>query len=119
MHLERRSMEDLALYLDEMVEPTIKDFENNPTSVRHAFLACVTVFHGVDYLAYPRRSPRALRNKFGRESPEFKLIDQVAHAFKHVVTDGPPGQRVRAAEVISRPPGWFGTCLVGTMPLAV
>jgi hypothetical protein len=37
-------------YLDDIVEPTITDFENNPTSVRHAFLACVATFHTVDYI---------------------------------------------------------------------
>jgi hypothetical protein len=52
---ESQKMEDLKSYLDAIAEPTIKDFENNPTSVRHAFLACVAVFHGIDYLAYPRR----------------------------------------------------------------
>jgi hypothetical protein len=45
-------MEDLESYLDAIAEPTIKDFEDNPTSVRHAFLACVEVFHGIDYSAY-------------------------------------------------------------------
>jgi hypothetical protein len=75
-------MEDLMRYLDEIVDPTIKDFESNPTSVRHAFLACVVAFHAIDYLAYPRKS-RGLRQKFGKESPEFSVIDHVAHAFKH------------------------------------
>jgi hypothetical protein len=31
-------MQDLIRYLKGIVEPTIKDFEQNPTSVRHAFL---------------------------------------------------------------------------------
>jgi hypothetical protein len=56
-------MEDLERYLDEIAEP-IKDFEAHPTSVRHAFLACVVVFHGIDYLAYPRMRPSTLRQQF-------------------------------------------------------
>src|SRR5712691_4497483 len=51
----RRGMEDLRQYLNDFVEPTIADFENNPASVRHAFLACVVTFHSADYLAHPRR----------------------------------------------------------------
>jgi hypothetical protein len=55
-------MEDLARYLDEIVDPTVSDFERNPTSVWHAFLAGVAVFHSVDYLAYPV-PPGNLRKK--------------------------------------------------------
>jgi hypothetical protein len=96
-------MEDLERYLNDVVEPTIKDFKNNPTSVRHAFLACVAVFHSVDYLAYPRKS-RSVRQKFRRESREFMLVDQVAHAFKHVIAGDPSKPNLAADEVISRPP---------------
>jgi hypothetical protein len=46
-------MEELTKYLDEIAEPTVAEFEKNPTSVRHAFLACVALFHTVDYLAFP------------------------------------------------------------------
>ena len=49
-------MKDLEWYLGEIVDPTLKDFEDNPSSRRHAFLACVVAFcHAVDYLAYPGR----------------------------------------------------------------
>jgi hypothetical protein len=41
---------DAQEYITKIVEPTIKDFEENPVSVRHAFLACVVVFHSIDYL---------------------------------------------------------------------
>jgi hypothetical protein len=115
---EEWQMEDLTNYLDEIVEPTIKDFAEHPTSVRHAFLACVATFHSVDYLAYDglRRTPRKgrvgnLKKTFGKESPEFHRIDQIAHAFKHVVSDGTT--RVSAAEVISRPPAMAGVMVAG------
>jgi hypothetical protein len=77
-------MEELLRYLDEIVEPTIKDFEAQPTSVRHAFLACAAVFHGIDYLAYHRKRSSALRQRFKSQSPAFKIVDDVAHAFRHV-----------------------------------
>jgi hypothetical protein len=59
-------MEDMLRYLDEMVEPTIKDFEEHPTSVRHGFLACVAAFHAIDYLAYPKKRPSDLRQRSAR-----------------------------------------------------
>jgi hypothetical protein len=71
-------MEDLLRYLNEVVDPTIKDFEANPTSVRHAFLACLVTFHSVDYLAYPQKS-RTARVAF-RKNEDFAIVDQVAHA---------------------------------------
>jgi hypothetical protein len=99
-------MRDLELYLDEIVDPTIGDLEQNPTSRRHAFIACVAVFHGIDYLAFPRSS-RGLRQKFRKESPEFARVDQVAHAFKHVVAGGRQEPRLRAGDVIPRPPAYW------------
>ncbi len=105
-------MEDLERYLDEIVDPTIKEFEQNPTSVRHAFLACVATFHSVDYLAYDRENDRPrkgrvgnLRKKFGEQSVDFYRIDQIAHAFKHVVSDGQ--SKVSAKEVVTRPAGFL------------
>jgi hypothetical protein len=100
-------MEDLALYLDEMVERTIKDFETEPTSVRRAFLACVVVFHGVDYLAFPDNST-GLRQKFRKDSQAFAIVEEVAHAFKHVITGKPSDPRLAASEVIPRPAGRCG-----------
>jgi hypothetical protein len=99
---KERDMEDLLRYLDEVVDPTIKDFEANPTSVPHAFLACLVTFHSVDYLAYPRKS-RTAREVF-RKNEDFAIVDQVAHAFKHVVSDCPRHRQMAAADVVTRPP---------------
>jgi hypothetical protein len=74
-------------YLDEIVDPIVKDFQEHPDSRRHAFIACVAVFHSIDYLAYPRRS-QPLRDAFRKTSPDFAIVDEIAHAFKHVQTDG-------------------------------
>ena len=97
------SKESPARYIDEIVEPTVKEFENNPTSVRHAFLACVAVFHTVDYLAYPKKS-RTLREQFDLASPDFAKVDNVAHAFKHVSVGPRDTPDLKVGEVISRPP---------------
>jgi hypothetical protein len=93
---------DANRYMTEIVEPTISDFEANPTSVRHAFLACVVTFHSIDYL--PKKS--ANRGSFRKESPEFSTVDRIAHAFKHVETGHVQSdiKPLKAGDVIERPP---------------
>jgi hypothetical protein len=83
--------------------------------VRHAFLACVTTFHSVDYLAHPRK-PASLRKKILDQSPEFALVDRVAHAFKHVISGNaasPRKQPLKSADVIARPPATPGALIPG------
>jgi len=99
-------MSDLAQYLEEIVEPTVRDFEANATSRLHAFLACVAACHRVDYLAWPN-DPRTLRQKFDRQSAAFRIVNDVGHAFKHVVQGRPDKPRMRASEVIQRPPAMW------------
>jgi hypothetical protein len=94
-------MEDFERYLDEIAAPTVADFEKNPTSVRLAFLACVALFHSIDYLAFPK-SGRAFRQEFGTASPDFKMVDDVAHAFKHVVSGNRADPRLKAGDVVKR-----------------
>ena len=79
-------MNELIRYLDLIVEPTFADFSSNPTSVRHAFLACVATYHAIDRVTYPKK-PGNLRNKWRKESLEFAIVDMVAHHFKHVKSD--------------------------------
>ena len=105
-------MADLGQYLVEFVEPTVTDFANHPRSVRHAFLACVVVFHSVDYLAFPRK-PQSIRQALGKESAAFKLVDDIAHAFKHVRIGDPTSPRLIVSEVIGRPPGAAGIMAAG------
>lgn len=103
-------MEDMLRYLDEIVVPTIADFEANPMSTRHAFLACVTVAHAVDYLAHPAK-PAARRGQFKKASRAFRIVDDIAHAFKHVEGDGL--NPMRANDVIARPPAFAGVMVAG------
>ena len=88
-------MIDLERYVFDFVDPTIDDFEKNPTSVRHAFLACVAAFHGVDYLAWPDE-PGKLRSHLRRDE-DSRIVDDVAHAFKHVATSRRPNKGLRQA----------------------
>jgi hypothetical protein len=98
---------EIEQYLTEIVTPTIADYEASPTSRRRAFLACVALFHSVDYLQYPDRDGN-LRKRLRGESPDFANVDRIAHAFKHVSSghlDDPTNQPLKSEEVISRPPG--------------
>jgi hypothetical protein len=72
----------LQRYLDIIVEPTFKDFQRNPTSIRHGYLACVATYHAVDRAAYPEEA-QVLAEQWREESQEFMLIEEVAMYFKH------------------------------------
>jgi len=91
-------------YLDEIVAPTIAEFENDPLSVRRALLACIVTFHTIDYLG------RQSLQKCRRESQDFTFVEKIANAAKHHETDGQVP--LRAEEVISRPPGFFDVCVL-------
>jgi hypothetical protein len=75
----------LARYLEIIVDPTFDDFHDNRGSVRHAYLTCVAIFHAVDRAAEEsRKRAAAVRHAWCKESVEFKLVDVLAHHFKHV-----------------------------------
>jgi hypothetical protein len=102
-------MEDFVRFLTEIVDPTVKEFADNPGSVRKAFLACVVTLHSVDYLAYDRKLNkakkgilRANQEQFCKQSPDFKLVDEVAHAFKHAVSTRRQDRSLKPEEVIRR-----------------
>jgi len=105
-------MNDALRYIETIVEPTINDFKANPTSVRHAFLACVATFHTVDYLTHPHK-PATLRQKLRSKSSDFRIVDDVAHAFKHTTAGNPKKPDLKVYEVISRPPSFAGVMQVG------
>jgi hypothetical protein len=75
----------LARYLEVIVDPTYDDFCSNSRSVRHAYLACVAIFHAVDRAAEESgTSSKHLRQLWCEESRDFKFVDIIAHHFKHV-----------------------------------
>jgi len=82
-------MKTLARYLQVIVDPTYDDFYVNSGSFRHAYLACVAIFHAVDRAAEEGGvAPRKIRQEWCRESLEFTLVDMLAHHFKHVQSSG-------------------------------
>lgn len=94
---------EIDRYLGQIVNPTIADFEANPTSVRHAFLAAVAVYHLVDYLGLKKGHLAKLR----RDCADFAAVDRIAHAFKHVEAGhraDPGRQPLSSGDVVARPP---------------
>lgn len=95
--MDKKPRMEVARFIAEMVEPTVADFESNPTSVRHAFLACVATFHIIDYL-------KGSRQKYQQASADFAEVDRIAHAFKHAEGRGGKMVPLVAEDVIKRPP---------------
>jgi hypothetical protein len=56
-------MNALQRYLKDVAEPAFRDFQQNPYSARHAYLACVAVYHSIDRVTYPK-SPGNLRHEW-------------------------------------------------------
>jgi len=79
-------VDDLLQYLELIVEPTFADYKINPTSARHAFLACVAIYHAIDRAAY-HKSTGNLEKQWRKQSLEFLIVDMMAHHFKHVRPD--------------------------------
>ena len=78
-------MKTLARYLEVIVDPTFDDFYRDRSSLRLAYLSCVAIFHAVDRAAEESgKRSASLRQKWGRESMEFKMVDIIAHHFKHI-----------------------------------
>jgi hypothetical protein len=103
---------EVERFLAEIVDPTIRDFESNPASVRHAFLACLTTFHALDRF----EGKRNLRKSFRDELPEFAVVDRVAHAFKHVGTGNHKdenNQPLSDQDLIERSPARCGQARCG------
>ena len=78
-------MKKLARYLEVIVDPTFDEFHVNRGSFRHAYLACVAIFHSVDRAAEEmNEQPKHLRQIWCMESLQFRLVDILAHHLKHV-----------------------------------
>ena len=73
-------------YIEKIVEPTFNDFHLNPTSERHAFLACVVIYHSVDYASYPAQNRGKITKEWTASSIEFAIVDLIANHFKHLVS---------------------------------
>ncbi len=106
---------DALTYVEQIVAPTITDFEKYRYSRRHAFLACLVTFHTVDYLEHPKNAANR-RKDFRKESKAFAVFDRVAHAFKHVKSGNKNDKHNRplsVEHVYSRPPALAGVAQCG------
>ena len=101
-------------YLSTMVRPTLREYAEDRSSVRRAFLACVVTFHTIDYIANGEK-PAVLRSRVRKECPSFILIDRVAHAFKHASTGNlrDEVQPLKSKQVRSRSSAIFGQAVFG------
>ena len=78
-------MNTLTRYLDLIVDPTFVECHAKCDSIRLAFHTSVAIYHSIDRVAEETGGRAAhLRQKWCRESVEFKLVDVIAHHFKHV-----------------------------------
>ena len=78
-------MNALTQYLKLIVEPTVEEFQRNPFSLRHCYLACTATYHSIDRAAeMSKKRAATLRQVWCGKSTEFKLVDIVAHDFKHI-----------------------------------
>ncbi|MBS0985771.1 hypothetical protein [Acetobacter thailandicus] len=72
-------------YLEKIVIPTVNDFFKQQSSERLCFLACVVLYHCVDYAAdNVQTTPKTITDRWAKESIEFALVDAVANHLKHV-----------------------------------
>ena len=102
-------------YLETMVLPTIEEFGTVPSDRRRAFIACLVTFHTVDYLTRPA-SPADLRARLRHASPDFALVDRVAHAFKHVASGHKNSAEMPLLhhdDISTRPPALAGVMMAG------
>jgi len=74
---------DLDEYINRIVDPTFLDFQKNPSSGRHAFLACIVVYHSVDYASFPNKT-KEITEYWSKNSIEFAIVDMIANHIKHV-----------------------------------
>lgn len=86
-------------FLDEVVLPTLTDFEHNPTSDRHALICALTMWHLRDWAWAQHKD--ILKNKLGIKRlnefdnhlfstcPVFRVIQNVATGTKHVYCQNP------------------------------
>jgi hypothetical protein len=79
-------MNALQQYLKSTVEPAFLDFQQNLDSMTHCSQACVATFHAVDRASYPKK-PGNLRSKWRAASAPFRIVDMLAHKYKHLVSD--------------------------------
>ena len=75
-------------YFRALVEPTILEFESDPTNIRRAYAACLFTYHFADAVAvYLGRKVSEIEDDLTKVAPEFRLVRAIANMSKHVVLD--------------------------------
>lgn len=79
-------------YLEEIVESNVADLVAEPTLVRRAWIATISLFHIEDYLAGARKlkAKSSLRSELDLEFPQFAIVRDTANANKHFELDRGP-----------------------------
>lgn len=83
IHRDRKKKMDLDEYINRVVDPTFFDFQKNPSSGRHTFLACIVVYQSVDYASFPNKT-KEITEYWSKNSIEFAIVDIIANHIKHV-----------------------------------
>jgi hypothetical protein len=82
-----KNMPDMSpkIYFDEVIAPTYREFQSDPTNVRRAMLACVVAYHIVDVIAVVHDElPSKWYNEFQSRCREFEVIKAIALVTKHI-----------------------------------
>src|SRR4051794_29376544 len=71
-------------YFIEFVEPVWNEYQQHPSSRRHAAVVAVVAYHMLEYIARDTGlSPEEVFDKAEQGQPYLGIIQQVADAFKH------------------------------------
>ena len=80
-----------AQYLATILSPTVREFENEPTNPRRAYLACMVTAHLVDQVTRSEKLPKpevraaiARSHEFGEKALE--IVEGISNGTKHAGT---------------------------------
>lgn len=92
-----------SAYLNEIVLPTVKEFEDDSTSLRRAYLACVTAYHFVDVVAYATsKDVNAVMRDITSSSQHFLMIRDICVLAKHQWLDPTKAGNKDRSDLISQ-----------------
>jgi len=98
-----------AEYVNEIVQPTVREFRDERRSRRRAYLACIVVFHIIDYLK--NAGEKDVWRKLKQANPDiFELVRSICDGSKHFETNAKHAVHFRAGSDWDRPPAFPGSC---------
>jgi hypothetical protein len=101
-----------AEYVNEMVQPTVREFRDERRSRRRAYLACIVVFHIIDYLK--NAGEKDVWRKLKQANPDiFELVRSICDGSKHFETNAKHAVHFRAGSDWDRPPAFAGIMRAG------